>query len=263
MIRNPIGLGIVMVVVGIILAVFGFIEHRMAAASSKQPEEISLQKLIERGPAGNPNIILTDYELCPNFVYKTKNRVWNAAWVPAVPRNAARQGPAGRPAVVQALIFTINARDQGSLYQLCQQPRLSALVTNEIMSMGGEEKRLLEESYPGTDFSRCLIIQQGREPAGPVKLLLMVGGGIFLAVSGLGLAVFKLYQLNRDPPSNTRKQRWLRKAAEEDEDTRPRKRRIVRQDDNDEPRKRKTVQEDDNDEPRPRRTRGIRRAEEE
>jgi len=175
--RNLLVIGICCVVFGVILFAVGFQERGLAAQASREPEEIALKDLIARGPDGNPNIILKDFALCPNFVYKSKGGSWTGAWVPAVPGEGLPPGqPAANPGQIQALIFTINARDQGSLLQLCGQPKLRALVTNKIVSLGSQEKALLSQSYPGTDFSRCLIIQEGREPAGPAKLLLMMGG---------------------------------------------------------------------------------------
>jgi hypothetical protein len=246
--RNYLFLGGFLVFVGIVLVVVGFMEKGMAAAASKEPEEISLKNLIARGPDGNPNIILTDFDLCDNYVYQTKNGMWQSAWVPAVPREGL--GPVGRPAVIQALIFTINARDQNGLYQLCGQPRLRALVTNRIVSLGGEERRLLEQTYPGTNFSRCLIIQEGREPAGPGKLLFMMGGGSVLTLAGLGLFGVGIYQSRQGQPPRRRQRRdHDEDDGEEVEEERPRKRRTIRADDEDEPRprQRRRSQREEND----------------
>jgi hypothetical protein len=242
--KNYLFLGGFVVFVGVVLMVVGFMEQGVAAKASKVPEEITLKNLIARGPDGNPNILLTDFQLCENYVYKTKNGIWQSAWVPAVPRDGLGQG--GRPNVIQALIFTINARDPNSLYQLCGQPKLRALVINKIVSLGGEEKRLLEQSYPGTDFGRCLIIQEGREPAGPVKLLLMVGGGSVVALAGIGLVGFGIVKW-RQEQSPRRRPRGSRYEEDEDED----------EEDEERPRRRRARREDE-DEPRPRRRRPYR-----
>ncbi len=262
--RNSTFFGIALAVIGIAIAVIGFNEKGLAAAASATPEEISLAKLIARGPDGNPNIILTDYVLCDNFVFQTRNGSWQNAWVPAVPREGQPggfpnvgippgiPGRAGRPAVIQALIFTIKARDENSLFQLCEQPRLPALVTNRIMSLGGEERRLLEQSYPGTDFSRCLIIQQGREPAGATKLIFMIGGGSLAALAGFGLLGFALVRWQRERNTSSRRAR----DDDDDEDVdRPRKRRIRSQDpdDDDRPARRRSRREPDDEDAPPRR----------
>jgi hypothetical protein len=246
-----------LLVLGVILVVIGFKEKGLAAAASATPEEISLQALIARGPDSNPNIILKDFVLCENYVFRTRNGIWESAWVPAVPQQGANP-LGGRPPVVQALIFTINARSQADLYQRCGQQRLRALVTNRIVSLGGKERDLLAQSYPGTDLSRCLIIQEGREPAGPAKLVFMIGGGGLSCLVGLGLVGtgFCLWQKDRSAPP--RKRRRDEDDDEEDEDDRPaaRRRRTREDDDDDRPRKRsRPVAEDEGDyeQERPRR----------
>jgi hypothetical protein len=99
-------------------------------------------------------------------------------------------GGAERPSNVRALIFTIKAKDEEDLYRRCSQAKLPALVVNKIVSLKSGHKSLLQKSYPGTNFDKCLIIQEGREPASDSKLMLMIGGGGVAAVLGLGLIGF-------------------------------------------------------------------------
>jgi hypothetical protein len=222
--NNSLYLGVFLLFAGIVLVVVGFLEKGLSAAASKEPEEIALKDLITRGPEGNPNILLKDFDLCENYVYRTKNGLWEAAWVPAVPSDVMGAGRGGKPTIVQALIFTINARDPSGLYQLCGQARLRALVTNKITSLGSEERALLEQSYPGTDFSRCLIIQEGREPAGPMKLVFMVGGGSLLALAGLGLLVFDFLPQKAEQAGHRRRKQEM-EVDEQEDGPRPRLRR--------------------------------------
>jgi hypothetical protein len=239
--------GIFLIVIGIIVAVVGFKERAVASQASATPEEISLKDLIARGPDGNPNIILTDYVLCDNFVYETKtqNGPWQNVWVPAVPREHPNQQSGGKPAAVQALIFSINARNQNDMERLCNQPKLKALVTNRIVSLGSKEKDLLRQSYPGTNFDKCLIIQEGREPAGMTKLVLMMGGGALAALLGVGM-VFGGFGLwlyrrtrNRNLPGTRRRAAEDDEVSEEDEDRpRPTRRPPPLRDTEEEPRRR-------------------------
>jgi hypothetical protein len=241
--RFLFGTGIVLMIIGIILAVVGFQERSLAATASQAPEEISLKDLIARGPDGNPNIILTDYVLCDNFVYQERNGSWEHAWVPAVPREQAGQNTGGKATQVKALIFTIHARNQHDLAQRCEQPKLRALVTNRIVSLKSQERDLLAKSYPGTDFSKCLIIQEGREPAGPTKLILMIGGGGFAALAGLGMigAGFGVWLWRRRQAGQLP---GTRRLAADDEDQepedqpRPRRRPLAAEDDEERPSRR-------------------------
>jgi hypothetical protein len=109
--------------------VYGGIKgKRLADASSQQPETISLKNLVARGPEGNPNIILTDYQLCDNFVYAANKVVgiqevgsWTKVWVPIVPRTAAlaRLFGGAQPAKdIQALIYSTHVGNQAELHKL-------------------------------------------------------------------------------------------------------------------------------------------------
>jgi hypothetical protein len=247
--------GIVLIVIGIILAVVGFQEKNLASGASGTPEEITLKDLIARGPEGNPNIILTDFVLCDNYVFKTRNNVWENAWVPAIPRQDATQNRGGKPSNVKALIFTLNARSQNDLYQRCEQPKLRALVTNKMVSLGNQERALLTKEYPGTDFSKCLIIQEGREPAGPLKLILMIGGGGLLALFGLGLIGLAsgLWLWRRGSSVATQKRRMRVDDDDYDGEDRPRKpQRLANAENEEEPgRSRRSIRaEGEDDRPR-------------
>jgi hypothetical protein len=255
--RNSLLGGLVLLFISGVLIYVGVLERNLASRASQVPEEIALKDLIARGPSGNPNILLKDFILGTNYVYSTKNGSWQGAWVPAVPTGSPvpGEGGPGRPSNIRALIFTINAKSEADLYARCNQPRLRALVTNEIVSLGSQEKSLLESSYPGTDFSRCLIIQEGREPAGAVKQILMIGGGILTALIGLG--VMGLFAIpwsggSKAPAKKKRKKRPI-EDEDEEEDEAPRKRKKRDREDEDEedepPRKRRVRDEDEDEEP--------------
>jgi hypothetical protein len=184
--------GIAMIVFGVIIFFLGVNEKRLADVSSREPETISLKKLIERGPEGNPNIVLTDYQLCDNFVYEGKKVAgqivgsWSKVWVPIVPSTGPAPGNIAIAAPtqnVQALIFSKHVDDQGQFVKL-MGPRLRGLVTNRISSLGAEEKKFLKQGYPAIDFDRCLIIDEGREPSGSDRIALYLGGGAALVAVG-------------------------------------------------------------------------------
>jgi hypothetical protein len=208
--------------VGIALAALGFSNARLAKEASSEPEEISLKDLIARGPDGNPNIILTDFVLCETFVVKSEGSRWTGAWVPVVPRvpGEPEGRRAGVPVYVQAVIFTSKARDESELYARCGQAKLRAMVTNRIVSLGDQEAKLLHNSYAGLDLNHCLIIQEGREPAGRLQVFLMIGGGIILALAGAGLVGFHIYSSISKPRKARRRKR--RPASESEAEDVPR-----------------------------------------
>src|SRR5262245_35967076 len=99
--RNPLVIGAFLVIMGALFSFYGFKERGLAAASTKEPEEISLKNLIARGPDGNPNILLKDHVLCDNLVIQERagSGVWTSVWVPIVPREDVAPGQVngGRP----------------------------------------------------------------------------------------------------------------------------------------------------------------------
>jgi hypothetical protein len=194
--RAVFWIGIILLIVGGASANLGYQERTIALQSSASPEEISLAKLLERGIDGNPNIVLTDFDLCENYVYESDNVRWSGAWIPVVP--ATHTGEAGMkaaPKVVQALLFTIKAQSEPELVQRFAAPKLPALVVNKIVTLKDDSRKVLEKAYPGTDFTKCFIIQEGREPASDAKWMTMLGGGVLAAVLGLALLGFCLIRL--------------------------------------------------------------------
>jgi hypothetical protein len=47
-----------------------------------------------------------------------------------------------------------------------------------------KERDLLKPSYPSIDFERCLIIEEGRQPASAVKQFGFMGGGAVAFLAG-------------------------------------------------------------------------------
>jgi hypothetical protein len=184
---------LVLLVMGGGLLVAGFKEVTLLNASSRNPETISLAKLADRGPQGNPNIILTDFRLCNNFVQQTrthwgqKEERWDSVWVPIVPRDEGLRrlfgaGAAGRN--VQAIIFSKHVGSKAELAKLAV-PQLRGMVINAIASLGADQLKLLQQAYPGIDFERCMIIEDGHEPASAALLSLYLGVGGLLALLGV------------------------------------------------------------------------------
>lgn len=211
-------IGLVLFIVGIALLIAGIREASVAARSSGEPEEITLQNLIARGAGGNANVILTNFTLGQNYVYQSKGMSWSGAWVPAeasrgIGNLPMRMGFGG----VKALIYSTRAKNADELYQQCGVPKLRGLVTNGLMSLDGKAKQLLEQSYPGTDFGNCLIIHEGREPAGSLKKLLLIGGGGLSIVGGIGLTVSSFFAGRSQPVKRVKKKRPA-KTTEDDDD---------------------------------------------
>ena len=200
--------GIALLVAGGIMTFFGVREWRMKSASSDQPEEVALRDLVARSGAGNPNIVLKDFVFCDNFVYSyegSKDR-WQKVYIPVVDANVVAQAPGplahfgaihvdpGAQQKIAAIVMSNKIHGQTELERFCNQTKVQGLVVNSMMSLEGQEQKLLREKYPTTDFSKCIIIQAGREPASPVLLAVLLGGGIIALVGGVLLMLFPLIQ---------------------------------------------------------------------
>jgi hypothetical protein len=196
--RLPIALA----VIGGVVFFLGINEKKLSDASSAEPEQVSLAKLIERGPEGNANIILTDYKLCPNFIGEKKTvggqpvGDWTKVWVPIARPNLLGLGALAQAAggnEIHAIIFSTHVSNEGEMLAKLGRPPLHGMVTNRIKSLSVKEKELLRQSYPGIDCDRCLIIDEGRAPTSSELIALYLGGGGLLLLAGVGLAGLRVF----------------------------------------------------------------------
>ncbi len=239
---------IIALIAGIALIFYARSEQKLADDSKEIPEEITLQKLIARGPNGNNNVILTHFAVCDNCVYEHKNGNWTCAWVPIVPSENVPPGQntGGSPLVIHAMIKSPKAKNMKDLEQRCNKARLRGMVINKINTLSSDARYILEGRYTGTNFDTCIIIEEGREPSsqGHIQVLRMLGiilipisvGGCFLA------GYLKVGGRRRNYVSVERRPK-KKKRYVEDEDS-PRKRAQQSRDD-DAPRARRRADEDE------------------
>jgi len=170
---------LIFLVGGGVLCYLGYQEWSLAATANATPEEITLKKLIERGPDGNPNVIITDFVLGNNFVTSSRRGRWTKVWVPVVPREDIEElkGEGVKVESIRAILCSTKVRTAEEIQTRLNQPKVPGMVINKIASLGSKEKELLKTSYTNVDFDRCLIIEEGREPADVMKLSLYFGGG--------------------------------------------------------------------------------------
>ena len=176
---------------------FGVEEYRLSARSSQEPEEISLRDLIERGENGNPNIILKDFTIFEDYIYQKKllSGKWPKVWIPIIPTGGDDQG-AGKPAAIKAFLFGEDIAGDQEVRRRFARPKLRGMVNPDAPKPGIIGSVLISRSYPGTQPGRCLIIEEGKEPAGALKLGLFGGGFVLLA--GLTCVIWYLgRQLDR------------------------------------------------------------------
>jgi hypothetical protein len=151
------------------------------------------------------------------------------------------------------------------------------MVSNRLLTPNSSEKDELGELFPQTDFSTCVFVHEGREPASEEKSALMIIGGLGAVAVGLGSLVLALFVWRRGASEEARRKKRrttgpLRGDEDDDEEPRPRRRRVATNveederpsrkrrpvaDDEDEAptRRRRPVARDDDEEDRPRRRR--------
>jgi hypothetical protein len=163
-------------------AILGVQEYHLSARSSQEPEEISLRDLIKRGPGGNPNIILKDFSIFEDYVYQKKlvSGRWTKVWVPIIPSDGDEDA-SNKPPAIHAFLFSEKLGNDKEVRQQFDRPKLRGMVNPEAPKPGILGSVLIKRSYPGTDPNRCIIIEDGKEPASVLKLCLLGGGFVLLA----------------------------------------------------------------------------------
>jgi hypothetical protein len=196
--------GIFALIGAAVLGYMTYTEGSLAFNSSPEPEPITLKNLLARGAEGNAYILLTDFVLCSNLVYKSKNnKDWTNVWIPIVTREEVdpRQKEPPQPKEVKALFFSNRIDGQAALETRLNQPKVQAMITNRISSLENDVRKLLQEAYPGTDFNTCLIIQEGRTPHSRGAVYAMGGGAGLALLLGIGL-VAKGWLGKSSPPAS-------------------------------------------------------------
>ena len=183
-------LGIAGLVLGGMLLFGGFQEWRLGAAASTTPDDLTLEALIARGPDGNPNVRVSDFMLGDNYVYFTDDSGfrWDNVLIPAVPKSMGEQS--AHVLNPQVIVKTAHVASEDDLDTLRSRTKMQGLVINRIEELGSDEKDLLRKDYPGLDFNKCLILEEGRQPSEFTKVFLMSGGGMALLFGGGWLLLY-------------------------------------------------------------------------
>jgi hypothetical protein len=170
------------------LMYFAYQEWRVGSAAASAPEDIKLADLIARGRTGNPYVRVSDFVTGNNYIYQEGQYggSWDMVLVPAAPiaPGAAADLPEVDIKIPQVIIKSKHVHSESELSALFQKPALDGLVTNTIESLGSEEKNHLTSQYPGVDFDKCLILDEGRKPSDLALVALMGGGGLLLFLGG-------------------------------------------------------------------------------
>lgn len=211
----------VLVGAGIAAAVFGFREMRLASGAGAAPRQVTLAELIAGGPGQNNHVQLSGFVPGDNFVYqvtmKKSDRLlnrdkstlpWKAVYVPLLPpdnaqANAAPPGMPGLPGLpgirrlnvpnagpsgpIRVLLLSRKAKNQSELVSLCASGSIQGMIINSISSLESETQKMLQQAYPGTNFSQVMILEAGRAPSSAVFSMAAMAGGAGMIVLALAL----------------------------------------------------------------------------
>src|SRR5262245_15502716 len=122
----------VVIIVGVVLFIFGFLEWQLKTVAKETPLTISAAELASLDPGRLPNahVILTNFSLCNDFVYKAKSRRgnshWEKVWVPAVP-----QGQEYNRGNVRIIVTDKHCQSEGDVAAL-DRGQLQGVIINKI-----------------------------------------------------------------------------------------------------------------------------------
>lgn len=179
-----------MVIMGVALAGYGFKAIRLQSNYLPDPKVISCADLIELGSEDNAHVVLTDFVLLPEYLYKHKLGAWRGVWMPAVPYRQVHEAVAHALNIDPNEVSDLNAEQwEGALRKLRASDfdirlvisfpaadgkdyveRLYEVETLEctvvsdygIGRLRSEDRKLLEGAYPRSDLSRCRVLQAGQ-----------------------------------------------------------------------------------------------------
>lgn len=193
---------LIVLVVGCVLVYFGVQEARLSSTTKSQPQPISLAQLASNGPGDNAHVEIRDFLCSPSFIYESKegSNKWTCCWVPAVSldseyaaqlnamlvaNNGVLPNSFPDPKSFNVILKMPDVESERDFERIAAQDTAQGVVINLIEGLGGEEKKILKQSFPGVDLDACYIVEIGRQPSGVAKTAGLIGGGGLLGVLGL------------------------------------------------------------------------------
>ena len=169
-------LNIALVIIGGALIAYGVNEARLAGKAGSEPERISLTDLMA-GSNGNIYLTVTDVISSDEYVYEERGRAgsFSKVWIPCHPPNSNN---------VNFILSSTDAGDEFAANALMNRTSHTGMITNDIRSLGSEEKKLLN-SIPGVNAGSALIFEVGRTPSGAGTIIMSCAGGGILGLGGL------------------------------------------------------------------------------
>lgn len=171
---------------GGVLVFLGIKEMRLSGAAQAEPQTLTCEQLAKDGPGENAHVVITDFEpLILEAVTEVKENNEDhflKIWIPLAGKK--EDGTAGDMNVIfmsdqlhdVESVLTYLTADDGA--------KLQGMVINEVDSLGSKEKNVLKTGLAGVNLDKVWIVEHDRKPAGAGKLIIFLGGGIGLMLTG-------------------------------------------------------------------------------
>lgn len=175
-------------------------DWRLKSTAKEKPQFITCADLETKGPGENAHIVLGEFWLCSlSYVYEEKSAGnWSKVWVPAVPVDGEYHqqllsqlddqgnviGDIKLPTNIKVIVTSKDIHNESELTALTDKQTLQGMIVNLVESLGSEEKKILQESYPSVNFDDCYIVEVDRKPASTGRLLATGFGGLALMAAG-------------------------------------------------------------------------------
>lgn len=168
-------------------------EIELGRRYSETPQVMTCSDLGERGPGENVHVSLTAFRPCEQgYVYYDASLEghWESVYIPLCP---AGQGPEPAPEDIRVIARLGDLAGENELWKRLSVPTESGIVVSNGSKLGGWDRRILADFYPGMQFDRCWVIDFDRRP--PQKDFATYGMAfcVVIAVFGLGVVAWDYF----------------------------------------------------------------------
>jgi hypothetical protein len=207
------------IVIGVGLFMYGVKVANVRANSRTEPQTLTCEELLTRGPGDNLHVVLTDFVLLPEYVYEAGVGGWNGAWVPTVSHELLQAELASVLKVQPTELASVSEeRRRDALHKLkwseldvklivcfrharSEADVESQLVANELhgtllrdQGLGGlssKKRAMLADTYARAHLADCWVLEEGLTPATAANAAAYQWGGGALLIGGLAVAALR------------------------------------------------------------------------
>jgi hypothetical protein len=225
-----------LIVIGVILIINGYMEYTAAQGTSSTPKQIELNTLEQGATLMNNYVIIgPHWRLYPAAVYHY-----------TIPKSATSQDPkpeytvAGTyyPIISDQHPFMVQLRSLAEKYgaaeaipnsevpnltdftvlvktfefptigaipnEISKADKVEGLVINRIAMLNSKEKELIAQNFPQLDFSKIYVVEAGRKPTSTSQAVsMMVGGlGLILISAVVGFILYRRPKSKKSIPAS-------------------------------------------------------------